>query len=37
MAKSASVYARIDPVLQRLIYQFGEFDEKINRTFKVKP
>jgi hypothetical protein len=23
--------------LQRLIYQFGEFDEKINRTFKVKP
>ena len=25
------------PVLQRLIYQFSEFDEKINRTFKVKP
>jgi hypothetical protein len=23
--------------LQRLIYQFSEFDEKINRTFKVKP
>jgi hypothetical protein len=30
-------YARIGPVLQRLIYQFSEFDEKINRTFKVKP
>jgi len=30
-------YARIDPVLQRLIYQFGEFDEKIDRTFEVKP